>query len=121
MKGDAMTTEDTETRNERRRRVTAGAWGLLLAWTGAVLLIPGEHEVLWNVWLVGVGTVLLGASVVALALRLRPTGITIIVGALGLLCGIGGLTGVPIPALGIVLIGWGLVTVLATARQHAAT
>ncbi len=115
-----MATEDTVTRNERRRRVAAGAWGVLLAWTGAVLLMPGRDEVLWSVWLVGVGAVLLGASVVALASRLRPTGFTVVAGALGLLCGIGGLTGLPIPALGLVLIGWGLVTVLATARPRAA-
>jgi hypothetical protein len=114
-----METETMSVRDGVRHRLQTGGWGLLLAWTGAVLLLPGQLGVLWYVWLVGVGMALLGVGAVGLALGLPPTGGTIILGAIGLLSGIGGLAGVTIPVVGLLLIGWGLASVVATTRRCA--
>jgi hypothetical protein len=104
-------------RNLKKRLETAG-WGLLLLWSGTLMLLPGDLGVLWHVWLVGAGAILLGASIVGLALRLRPTWGTIVLGVVGLVSGIGGLAGVSIPVIGLAVIVSGLVLVLTAVRSR---
>ncbi len=105
-------------RDERNDRLRTGGWGALLAWTGAVLLAPGHAGTLWLVWLAGVGVVVLGAAAVGAGLGLKPTAGTLVLGAVALVSGAGGLAGVPVPTVGFLLIGWGLAITLAALRQH---
>lgn len=107
-------------RSVNKRLETAG-WGLLLLWSGTLMLLPGDLGVLWHVWLVGAGAILLGASIVGLALRLRPTGGTIILGVVGLVSGIGGLAGVSIPVIGLAVIVLGLLLVITGIRSRVTT
>jgi hypothetical protein len=104
-------------RGLNRRLETAG-WGLLLLWSGTVMLLPGDLGVLWHVWLVGAGAILLGASVAGRALGLRPTWGTIVLGVVGLVSGIGGLAGVSIPVVGLAVVVFGLVLVLTGVRSR---
>ncbi len=104
-------------RSLNKRLETAG-WGLLLLWSGTLMLLPGDLGVLWHVWLVGAGAILLGASIVGLSLRLRPTWGTIVLGVVGLVSGIGGLARVSIPVIGLAVIVSGLVLVLTAVRSR---
>ena len=100
------------------KRLEAAGWGLLLLWSGTLMLLPGDLGVLWHVWLVGAGAILLGASIVGLSLRLRPTWGTIVLGVVGLVSGIGGLARVSIPVIGLAVIVSGLVLVLTAVRSR---
>ena len=112
-----MTT--TTPQRDARQRLNAAGWGLLLAWTGLALLLPGELRVLWHVWRTGVGAVLLGASGAGVALGLHPTGFTVVLGVLVVVWGIAGLAGVPISVVGLALILIGLAYVVSGARRWA--
>ena len=107
-------------RSVNKRLETAG-WGLLLLWSGTMMLLPGDLGVLWHVWLIGAGAILLGASAVGLALRLRPTWGTIVLGVVGLVSGIGGLAGVSIPVIGLAVIVFGLLLVVTAIRSKVTT
>ncbi len=99
-----------------RRRLNAAAWGLLLAWTGGLLLAPGDVAMLWHVWLVGIGVILVGAGLVALSLGVRPGEDTWILGAAGIVSGSGGLVGVPLSAIGLALLFFGLAFLVSVGR-----
>jgi hypothetical protein len=91
-----------------RRRLNAAGWGLLLAWSGALILLPGDLNVLWHVWLLGAGAIVLGLAGLAAGLGSRPGWDTWIVGIVGLTSGLGGLLGVSISAIGLGLLLFGL-------------
>ena len=99
-----------------RRRLNGLAWGLLLAWTGGLILAPGDLETSWHVWLVGVGVILLVAGVVLRRLGYRPDPDTWIFGAVGIVAGAGGLAGVPVSAVGLALLLFGLAFIVSIAR-----
>jgi hypothetical protein len=107
-------------RSVNKRLETAG-WGLLLLWSGTLMLLPGDLGVLWHVWLIGAGVILLGASIVGLALRLKPTWGTIVLGVVGLVSGIGCLAGVSIPVIGLAVIVLGLLLVITGIRSKVTT
>jgi hypothetical protein len=106
-----MTTETTLVQHNLKPRLHAAGWGLLLAWTGVALLLPGAPGVLWHAWLLGVGVILLGASAAGLALGLKPSWDTIVLGAVGVASGTSGLAGIRISMIGLALILFGLVSV----------
>ena len=115
-----MTTETMDTHGELKSRIGTGGWGLLALWSGALLLLPGELGALWHVWLVGVGAILLGASVVVRALGLRPSWDTIVLGIVGLVSGIGGLAGASFPGMGLALILFGVALAATAVRPRVA-
>ena len=104
----------------RRRRLHKAGWGLLLLWSGAVMLMPGATGVLWHVWLIGAGAILLGAGAVGLGLGLEPTWGTIILGVVGLVSGTCGLAGVTVPLVGLALMLFGLAYIVFAARPSLA-
>jgi hypothetical protein len=116
-----MTTETTLVQHDLKPRLNGAGWGLLLAWTGVALLLPGELGVLWNTWLLGVGVILLGAGGVGLALGLKPTWVTIVLGVLGVASGTSGLASVPISTIGLALILFGLVSMALALKDHVPT
>jgi hypothetical protein len=99
-----------------RNRLSAAGWGLLLVWTGALILLPGEVGVLWNIWLVGAGAIVLGVAAVAVRLGSMPGWDTWILGTVGLVSGLAGLLGHSISAFGLGLLLFGLVLIGATVR-----
>jgi hypothetical protein len=116
-----MTMEATSTRRDLNKRLETAGWGVLLLWSGALMLLPGDLGVLWHMWLVGAGAILLGASVVGRALGLRPTWGTVVLGVVGLVSGIGGLAGVAIPVIGLAVIVFGLLLVITAIRSRVTT
>ncbi len=111
---------ERDARDVVRGRVNALLWGLLLAWTGAVLLAPGDVETLWHVWLVGGGVILVGLGLAARSFGLRPDTETWIFGAVGLIAGGAGLAGFAVSAVGLALVLFGLEFVVAVGRASLA-
>ncbi len=111
---------ERDVRDVVRGRVNALLWGLLLAWTGAVLLAPGDVETLWHVWLVGGGVILVGLGLAARSFGLRPDTETWIFGAVGLIAGGAGLAGFAVSAVGLALVLFGLEFVVAVGRASLA-
>jgi uncharacterized membrane protein HdeD (DUF308 family) len=110
-----------DARDVVKRRLNALAWGVLLAWTGAILLAPGDLETLWHVWLLGVGVILLGLGSVAVSLGRRPDTETWIFGAVGLVAGAAGLAGIAVSAVGLALLLFGLEFIVAVGRASLAS
>lgn len=101
------------------RTVVRAGWGLLMIWTGAVLLLHWG----WGIGFVGAGAILLGAQAVRRYLRLRVDGFGLVAGALFVICGAGSLFEVAVdlfPVLCIVA-GIALLVSIWTARTHDAS
>ncbi len=111
---------ETATRDVVRGRLNALLWGLLLAWTGAALLAPGDLETLWHAWLLGGGVILIGVGLAARSFGLRPDTETRIFGAVGLIAGGAGLAGLAVSAVGLALVLFGLEFVVAVGRASLA-
>ncbi len=100
------------------KSVARVVWGLLLIWTGAVVLLNWG----WGVGFVGAGAILLGAQVVRRYLRLKMDGFGLVAGALFVICGAGSLVGVAIDLFPVVCILAGVALLVSnwTARtRHA--
>lgn len=115
-----MTAETKDARSDLRKRLGTAGWGLLLLWSGTVLMLPGELGILWHVWLIGVGAILLGVSVVVRALGVKPSWDTIVLGIVALVSGIAGVAGASFSAIGLALILFGL-SLAATAFRSRVT
>jgi hypothetical protein len=108
-----------EARNEDpSRNVARVAWGVLLIWTGGVLLLQWG----WGVGFVGAGFILLGAQVVRRYLGYKVEGFGLIAGALFVVCGAGSLFQVPIDLFPVlcILAGVALLVETWTARARRA-
>jgi len=112
---------DRDARDVVRARLNTILWGLLLAWTGAMLLAPGDVETLWRVWLLGGGVILVGLGLLAVSMGFRPDTETWVFGAVGLIAGAAGLVGIAISAIGLALLLFGVAFLVAvgTSVAHA--
>jgi uncharacterized membrane protein HdeD (DUF308 family) len=99
-----------------KERLETAGWGLLLAWSGALILLPGDLALLWHIWLVGVGVIVLGAALVAVRLGSRPSLDSWILGVVALVSGLAGLIGVSISVIGLGLLAFGLAFLVAVIR-----
>lgn len=101
------------------RMIARAVWGVLLIWTGAVVLLSWG----WGVGLVGAGVVLLAAQAWRSLLGLKVDGLGLTAGALFVLCGLATLFRAAIDFFPIVCIVAGvalLVSIWSTARaRHA--
>ncbi len=91
-----------------RNRLRGLGWGLLLVWTGLLILLPGELEFLWYVWLAGVGAILLGFAALGGAVGLRVDWDGVILGVACAVSGAGGLAGLSISVVGLILALFGV-------------
>lgn len=88
-------------------RIEAIGWGLLLLMTGGFLLIPGNATTLFNIWLVGLGFILLGANLVRYLNGLKLRGFNTVLGVAAIAAGVGYFLGIDLSFLAILLILWG--------------
>ncbi len=105
-----------DTRNERASgaAVERYAWGLLLVWTGAVLVLRWG----WGVGLVGAGTIVLAAHAWRSHLGLRFDLWGVLFGAMLLVCGVWTLFEVPIELVPALAIAAGIGLILSTRRTR---
>ena len=101
------------------RTMVRAAWGLLMIWTGAALLLHWG----WGTGLVGAGVIMLGAQAARLYLRLRLDGLGLVAGALLVICGAGSLLGVAVDLVPVLCIvaGIALLASIWTARSREAS
>jgi hypothetical protein len=88
-------------------RIEAIGWGLLLLMTGGFLLIPGNATILFNIWLVGLGFILLGANLVRYLNGLKLHSFNTVLGVAAIAAGVGFFLGIDLSFLAILLILWG--------------
>ena len=103
-----MSMPDAATRQELNRRLETVAWGLFLIMLGGFALARGVPE---GTWLIGAGVIMLGLNVVRLALGVRASWFTLVLGTIALLSGIGSVTGLDIPVgpLLFILVGLAII------------
>ena len=89
------------------KRIEAVGWGLLLLMTGGILLIPGNATILFHIWLVGVGLILLGANLVRYLNGLKMRGFNMVLGVAAVAAGLGIFFGIDLSFLAILLILYG--------------
>jgi hypothetical protein len=88
-------------RRDLPRRIDAIGWGLLFLMTGTLALIPGLPE---GTWLAGLRVLLLGLNAARIVLGLSPEWLTVILGSVALLGGLGGMVGAAVPEFVLLLI-----------------
>jgi hypothetical protein len=85
------------------KRLEEIGWGLFLIIIGGIWLLPDE-QVPPGVWLIGAGLIMLGINGARYLNGIKMSGFTIILGALALIAGLGGLVGVKLPFFAILFI-----------------
>ena len=85
------------------KKIDATTWGLLLLLTGVLLLLP-SHSIPEGAWLLLAGMVLLGASVVRYATRLRVSAFIVALGFLAIAAGASAMAGVQLPLFAVFLV-----------------
>lgn len=105
---------------ELERRVDAVGWGVVFIAMGAVLLLPDLPA---NTWLVAVGLVLVGASVVRAVLGLRIVWLTMVCGIASLVGGVTALAGLESAAwpLALIAVGGAVLVIALGRRPHWAS
>ena len=103
-----MTSGMIPAKRELNRRLETISWGLFLIMLGGFALLPSVKE---GTWLIGAGVIMLGLNAVRLALGIRTSGFTLILGTVALLSGIGSVYGIdfPVGPLLIILIGLAII------------
>ena len=100
------------------RRLDDIGWGLLFILAGAVWLTP-DAMVPWGVWVIGFGLLLLALNLVRYLSTIAPHSFSTGLGVLALAAGVGDLTGVDIPLIGLALVAIGGAIVYRTWRRPA--
>ena len=78
-------------KQDLNKRLETISWGLFLIMLGGFALVKGVHE---GTWLIGAGVIMLGLNAVRLAVGIRISWFTIVLGTIALLSGIGSVYGV---------------------------
>lgn len=91
-----------------------------MVWTGALILLPGNLDLLWHTWLLGSGAIVLGAAAVALRLGIKPGWDAWILGIVGVVSGLAGLLGVSVSVIGLGMLLFGLAFLAAVVRASLA-
>jgi len=90
------------------KRVEVGAWGVLFVWIGVVLFA----HLSWNIGLIGVGVVILGAQLVRRISGIKVEGFWVVVASLFVVGGVWGLLQVQVGLVPILCIAAGLALVV---------
>jgi hypothetical protein len=95
------------TKEALNRRLESVGWALFLIMAGGLWLIPGDR-LPGGLWLIGVGVIMLGLNGVRLANGIKMSSLTLVLGVLGLVLGMGSMAGANLPLFPILLILIGL-------------
>ncbi len=96
-------------RSVRGQRIDAVCWGLFFIWIGVVLMVKTIPQ---GVGALGVGGIILGGAVARRIFRASTSSFWIIIGAIFLLAGIGGMLAIDLPFLPVALIVCGILLLL---------
>lgn len=93
----------TAAREALNKRLETVSWGLFIIMLGGFALVPSDRLPEGS-WLVGIGIILLGLNAVRLAVGIRMSAVTTILGVLALVGGTGDMLGVDVPVGGLLLV-----------------
>jgi hypothetical protein len=96
-----MTVATRQASHELDSRLDAIGWGLVFLVSGGLLLVPDAPE---GSWLAGVGAILLVVSAAKWLVGASASSFIAILGAVGLVTGLGEMAGYDIPGLSLLLI-----------------
>lgn len=117
-----MTATTRRSSPELAGRLDAIGWGLLFLVSGVLLLVPDAPD---GSWLASVGAILLVVTAAKWLLGIGPSWFIAILGAVGLVTGLGEMAGYDVPGLSLVLILCGAALIAAqtlvrpAGSQHA--
>ncbi|MBI4307006.1 MAG: hypothetical protein HY678_11870 [Chloroflexi bacterium] len=100
--GQLQNVQETRQRTANKRLETTG-WALFLIMLGGIGLAP-DDLVPKGTWLIGTGLILLGLNVARYLSGIKVRGLSIVLGIVALLGGLGDLYAVGLPVLAILLI-----------------
>ena len=103
-----MTAVTRQSNRELRGRLDTIGWGLIFLVSGVLLLVPDAPD---GSWLAAVGAILLAVSATKWMLGAGANWLTVILGSVGLVTGLGEMAGYDVPGLALVLILVGAVLV----------
>jgi hypothetical protein len=99
---------DTDTA-ETAKRLDQIGWGIFLVMIGAIWLVPGVPQ---GTWLIGTGTLLLALNAIRFRLGIKSSGVSVALGVLALVAGLGHFTGIDLPLFPICLVIIGATLIL---------
>ena len=85
------------------QKLNAVAWALFFIMLGGLWMVPAG-TVPESAWLIGVGLILLGLNAARYLQKLPMGWLTVILGVIALIIGIGGMFGVQLPIFPIILV-----------------
>jgi len=85
------------------RRLESVSWAVFLIMIGCLWLVP-KGTVHGSTWLFGAGAIMIGLNVVRLAVGIKPSGFTLVIGALAIAAGVCDVAGVKLRVIPILLI-----------------
>lgn len=105
------TTASREPKEALSQRLEAIGWGLFLIIIGMIWIAPAGL-VPDGTWLIAAGAIMLGVNVARYLNSIKMSGTSLILGALAIVFGVGGFAGIKLPLVPILLIVFGLGTIL---------
>lgn len=111
MDGDDMLEGSRKHRSLKGARIDAVLWGLFFIWMGTVLLWKDMPE---GVGSLGIGAIVLGGASIRRLMGVSVSLFWLVIGAVFILAGIGGLLHIDLPFLSIALIVCGILLLLHT-------
>ena len=84
-------------------------WGIFLVMIGVIWLVPGVPQ---GTWLIGTGVLLLALNAIRSRLGIQWSGVSVALGVLALVAGVGDFTGINLPLFPICLVILGATLIL---------
>lgn len=97
-----MPVDESTRKEELNKRLENIAWGAILVVIGTIGLVP--QHVPHGTWLIAAGLILLSLNVVRYLNKIAMRGLSLVLGIIGLLAGLGEAFGVDLPLFAISLI-----------------
>lgn len=91
------------------KRLDQIGWGIFLLMIGVIWLVPGVPQ---GTWLIGTGVLLLALNAIRSNLGIQWSGVSVALGVLALLAGLGDFTGIKLPLFPICLVIVGATLIL---------
>jgi hypothetical protein len=96
------------------RRLDRLGWALFLILTGAVTVAPNDQQIPVVAWVIGAGLIMLGINLVRLINRAPVSSLSIVIGTVALIIGLGLMLGRHLLLIPVVLIVGGVLVLYRT-------
>lgn len=113
--------EQRDPMKSRNQRLESIGWALFLIMIGCLWLVP-KGTVPESTWLFGAGAIMIGLNLIRLAVGIRASGFTLVIGSLAVALGLCDVYDVEVPVIPIlaILAGLGIILKPLVARKKTA-